>query len=169
MKKINIIATGGTIEKDYVESNGRVDNIKENLHNMLGRLRLPGLEISVCRILNKDSLDMTQEDRLLILENTVRLLKDQAPILITHGTDTMAITGNYLRAHLEKLKVPVVLTGAMVPYGFERSDALQNLTESLALLQHLKPDVWIVFHSKAIPAINACKDRINNTFTTCTE
>lgn len=164
MRKINIIATGGTIEKDYIESDGTMDNVRDNLQIMLSRLRLPDLKINSYRILNKDSLHMTSQDRQLILETATKLLAEGTPLLITHGTDTMAETGAFLKNNLPDLTVPVALTGAMVPFGFERSDALQNLTEALAVLQHIKPDVWVIFHSKAIPAIRARKDRVNNTF-----
>lgn len=52
-----------------------------------------------------------------------------APIVITHGTDTMVETGLYLKRSLGELQFPIIPTGAMTPLGFESSDGLQNLTE----------------------------------------
>ena len=62
------------------------------------------------------------------------------PIVITHGTDTMVETGLYLQKAFPALQIPVVLTGAMTPLGFEGSDGLQNLTESLLAAQLLVPE-----------------------------
>jgi L-asparaginase len=53
------------------------------------------------------------------------ILKENAPIVITHGTDSMVETGLYLLRALPELKMPVVLTGAMTPLGFEGSDGLR--------------------------------------------
>jgi L-asparaginase len=85
--------------------------------------------------MNKDSLEMTDQDRVLILGMVRAILKENAPIVITHGTDTMVETGLYLQRSLSNLEMPIVLTGAMTPLGFEGSDGLQNLTESLMAVQ----------------------------------
>ena len=68
---------------------------------------------------------MTGEDRVLILGMVRAILKERAPIVITHGTDTMVQTGLYLQRALPELDLPIVLTGAMAPLGFEGSDGLQ--------------------------------------------
>ena len=67
-----------------------------------------------------------------------------APIVISHGTDTMVETGRFLEKSFPDLKVPIVLTGAMTPLGFEGSDGLQNLTESLLAARLLAPGVFVV-------------------------
>jgi L-asparaginase len=54
-----------------------------------------------------------------------------SPFVITHGTDTILETAKYLEANLPPLSVPIVLTGAMRPLGFENSDGIQNLAESI--------------------------------------
>jgi L-asparaginase len=95
----------------------------------------------------------------LILETVNGLLGEKAPILITHGTDTMVETGLYLQRALPKLGIPIVLTGAMAPLGFEGSDALQNLTESLLALRILSPGIYVVSHNQVFPIANVRKDR----------
>ena len=77
--------------------------------------------------MNKDSLEMTDEDRAEVRDRVAGLLAEGAPIVISHGTDTMVETGRFLEKSLPDLKVPIVLTGAMTPLGFEGSDGLQNL------------------------------------------
>jgi L-asparaginase len=71
----------------------------------------------------------------------------------------MTETGMHLKARLPELHVPVVLTGAMTPLGFERSDGLQNLTESLFAARVLRPGIWVVMHGQAFPVEKVEKNR----------
>ena len=114
--------------------------------------------------MNKDSLEMTGEDRELVLR-VVKEKAAEAPVVITHGTDTMVETGRLLKQRIEDLKHPVVLTGAMTPLGFERSDGLQNLTESLFAARMLPPGVWIVMHGQVFDVDHARKDKQHSRFT----
>lgn len=158
MRRIHVIATGGTIEKMYSEQHGSVENVASKIETYLKRLRLPDTGIDTTRLMNKDSLEMTDADRAEVLA-AVRARLD-APIVITHGTDTMVETGMFLRRALgADLKFPVVLTGAMTPLGFESSDGLQNLTESFFAAKVLAPGVYIVMHNQALPVERARKDR----------
>jgi L-asparaginase len=76
----------------------------------------------------------------------------------------MVETGLHLQSALPKLDVPIVLTGAMAPLGFEGSDALQNLTESLLALRILSPGIYIVSHNQIFPISNVRKDRVLGRF-----
>jgi L-asparaginase len=76
----------------------------------------------------------------------------------------MAETGVYLQRAFPTLAVPIILTGAMRPLGFEHSDGLQNLTESLLAARLLPPGVYIVLHGQVFPAESAVKDRDAGTF-----
>lgn len=120
-------------------------------------LRLPDSDVNVVPLLNKDSLDMTDADRELILATVKGLLTENAPIIITHGTDTLVQTGLFLKQGLPDIKIPIVLTGAMAPLGFEASDGLQNLTESLVRL--LCPGIYIVMHNQVYPVGGVRKDQ----------
>src|SRR5262249_33218048 len=120
-------------------------------------LRLPDTQIDATRLMNKDSLEMTDTDRARVLE-AVRERLD-APIVITHGTDTMVDTGLYLQRALRSLRFPIVLTGAMTPLGFESSDGLQNLTESFFASRVLAPGIYVVMHNQAFPIDRVRKDR----------
>jgi L-asparaginase/Glu-tRNA(Gln) amidotransferase subunit D len=71
----------------------------------------------------------------------------------------MVETGKLLKRCLTNLAYPVILTGAMTPLGFERSDGLQNLTESLFAARTLQPGVWIVLHNQAFDVDHVRKDR----------
>ncbi len=161
---IYLITTGGTIEKGYSEQTGKVLNLDRKIGQYLERLRLPATDVRVTPLLNKDSLEMTETDRAAVAEQVASLLPPRCPIVITHGTDTMVATGLYLKTALPALEVPVILTGAMTPLGFEESDALQNLTESLLAARLLAPGVWVVIHSQVFPIDRVRKDRELGTF-----
>jgi L-asparaginase len=156
--KIHIVTTGGTIEKIYSEQTGQVENLTAKIDRYLHQLRLPDAQIDVTPLMNKDSLEMTEEDREIVLAVVKEKVRD-APVVITHGTDTMVVTGRLLKQRLSDVKFPVILTGAMTPLGFERSDGLQNLTESLFAARVLAPGVWIVMHGQVFDVDHARKDR----------
>jgi L-asparaginase len=159
-QKIFIITTGGTIEKSYDEEKGVLVNQGSHLQEMLKRLRLPYIEIQHQALLCKDSLDMSEQDRQIIrlaIEN--HLEKETFPIVILHGTDTMELTALHLYQNLTP-SVPVILTGAMKPFGFENSDALQNFTESLLAAQLLSSGIYICMHGKVhqMPGVRKSKE-----------
>jgi L-asparaginase len=165
MMRIHILTTGGTIEKVYSEQSGNMENVVARINQYVEQLRLPDTEIDVTQLMNKDSLEMTDEDRLRILEAVLARIAD-SPVVITHGTDTMVETGRLLKGRLSGLTYPVILTGAMTPLGFERSDGLQNLTESLFAARTLPPGVWIVMHNQAFDVDHVRKDRALARFVT---
>ena len=155
---IHLITTGGTIEKIYSEQSGQVENLTAKIDRYLHLLRLPDAHVEITPLMNTDSLEMTDDDRALVLD-AVRAKVAEAPVVITHGTDTMVETGRLLKRELAGLRHPIILTGAMTPLGFERSDGLQNLTESLFAARTLAPGVWIVMHGEVFDVDRARKDR----------
>ena len=160
MQRIYVIATGGTIEKVYSEQTGNVQNLDSKIDRYFKMLRLPDAEIAVAHLMNKDSLEMTDGDREKILQ-TVRqkLAAEAGPVVITHGTDTMVETGLLIKSNLPDVRYPIVLTGAMTPLGFEGSDGLQNLTESLLAARVLPSGVYVVMHNQVFPVDRVRKDR----------
>lgn len=160
MRFIHLLSCGGTIEKVYQEQTGSVENVEHKIDKYLERLRLPDTQVSVTGLMNKDSLYMTDEDRAVVVDAVrEKLAKSMAPIIISHGTDTMVETGLRIKRDLPGLEVPVILTGAMTPLGFENSDGLQNLTESLFAANLLPAGVWLVIHSQAFPIDKVRKDK----------
>jgi L-asparaginase len=76
----------------------------------------------------------------------------------------MVETGLYIKQAFPDLGVPVILTGAMKPLGFEGSDGLQNLAESLLAARLLEPGVFVVLHSQVFPIDRVRKDKELGTF-----
>lgn len=159
MQRVYLISTGGTIEKVYSEQTGNVRNLDTKIERYFHLLRLPDTEVQTIYLMNKDSLEMTPADRAQVLAEVRKTFAAPAPIVITHGTDTMVETGLLLLHSLPDLTVPIVFTGAMTPLGFEASDGLQNLTESLLAARLLPPGVWLVMHNQVFPIDKVRKDR----------
>jgi L-asparaginase len=164
MRVIYLVTTGGTIEKVYSERTGAVANVNGKIDRYLQLLRLPDADIHVVPLMNKDSLEMTNQDRVLLLGMVRAILSENAPIVITHGTDTMVESGQYLKRALPAPKVSIVLTGAMTPLGFEGSDGLQNLTEGLLAARLLSPGIYVVMHGQIFPVDRVRKDHASSRF-----
>ena len=166
-RRIAVLTTGGTIEKTYDEYTGELANHRSIVRRKLGRFRLTAAEVSVSELMSKDSLELTDDDRRAILgavRETLSAETRPTGVVILHGTDTLAKTGDLLHAELGALDVPVILTGAMRPFAMTRSDGVQNLTEALFATGVLQPGVWCVFHGRALPFPGVVKDRTRGTF-----
>ncbi|HLO41832.1 MAG TPA: asparaginase domain-containing protein [Phycisphaerales bacterium] len=170
MRLLTLITTGGTIEKTYDERTGMLDNRTSVVRRMIRRLRLDDTGVNIIELMSKDSLFMTDDDRRRICEavraagGTKELATETMGVVILHGTDTLAVTGEWLKRHIPAPRVPIVLTGAMRPFEMTRSDAMQNLTESFFATGVLTPDVYCVVHGKALAFPGVVKDRALGTF-----
>jgi L-asparaginase len=162
---VTLITTGGTIEKTYDEQTGELANRRSIVRRMLSELRLEDTEVNVLELMSKDSQFMTDGDRVRIME-VVRAMcgVGEGGIVILHGTDTLAVTGEYLQANIPQPPVPVVLTGAMRPFEMKQSDALQNLTEAIFACGVLAPGVYCVAHGRVLPFPGVRKDTERGTF-----
>lgn len=158
---IKILVTGGTFDKEYDMFNGslyfRDTHIKEILE--LGRSLV---DVRISTLMMVDSLEMTDEDRQLILFHCQRTKEDK--IVITHGTDTMAETAKLLGE--AKIDKTIVLTGAMIPYKFGSSDGLFNLGSSLAFVQSLPFGVYVSMNGMKFDWNNVQKNRKLGVFET---
>jgi L-asparaginase len=80
-----------------------------------------------------DSANATPLDWQRIGRDIAARYADYDGFVVLHGTDTMAYTAAALSFMLQGLRKPVVVTGAQLPMGVARSDALQNLITALQL------------------------------------
>jgi L-asparaginase len=151
---IRILVTGGTFDKEYNERTGQLYFKDTHLPEML-RLGRSRVDVAIRTIMMIDSLDATDADRALIVQNCAQSPEDR--IVITHGTDTMTETAAAVaRAVPGKT---IVLTGAMVPYAFGSSDGLFNLGSALSFVQVLPPGVYLAMNGKCFPWDRVRKNR----------
>lgn len=141
---IQVYITGGTFDKEYNFITGELYFKDTHLPDMF-RLGRCTQDIDVKTLMMIDSLEMTDDDREIILHNCKKSESDH--IIITHGTDTMVHTGEFLaKANIDKT---IVMTGAMIPYAFgTSSDGFFNLGSALAFVQTLPKGVYIVMNGR---------------------
>ena len=156
--KVKIFTTGGTIDKLYFD---RLSECQVGTPQIEAFLREANVtfEFAVRSLLQKDSLELTDDDRELIRQ---AILQDDAQrIIVTHGTDTMIDTARRLRDVPEKT---IVLTGAMKPACFRSTDAAFNIGFAVAAVQLLPPGVHIAMNGRLFESDRARKDRQRNCF-----
>jgi L-asparaginase len=161
MKKIRILVTGGTFDKEYDELTGTLFFQETHVPEMLRRGRCR-LDVTIETVMMMDSLDLDQAGRARIVERA--RASEETAIVVTHGTDTMVQTGRVL-ADAALAGKTIVLTGAMVPYAFGSSDGLFNLGSALSIVQALPSGVYVAMNGQHFPW-NAVR---KNTATGCFE
>ena len=141
--KILFLPTGGTIDKDYPHTTkGWAFEFGEPaVVRLLERLN-PSFEYDILVPFQKDSLEISDEDRQKLVDTINQHQADA--YIITHGTDTMIETGQYL-AQFFPGKI-IVLTGAMRPERFQNSDAPINLGMALGAVNLLQSGVYVAMH-----------------------
>src|SRR5207247_3545765 len=140
---IRILVTGGTFDKEYNEHTGQLFFKDTHIAEML-RLGRSQVEVTIRTIMMVDSLEMTDGDRALIVQNCVQSEEDR--IVITHGTDTMTETAAAIAPVVTARTI--VLTGARIPYAFGSSDGLFNVGSALSFVQALPAGVYIAMCGK---------------------
>ncbi len=160
---IRILITGGTFDKEYNELHGTLEFHETHIRKMLhqGRVTAP---VSVEKVEMIDSLDMKLKDRLKIVEHCRRAVEKK--IVITHGTDTMVQTAEVVGKYFTKKLAgkTIILTGAMIPYTFDHSDALYNLGSALAYARTLPVGVYIAMNGKYFSWKNVRKNKRKGVF-----
>ncbi len=156
--KIKIFTTGGSLDKFYstLESDFIVG---EPQAAAILRDANATLEFDVESLLKKDSLQITDEDRAMILERVS--LDPNRLIVLTHGTDTMIATAKLLTQILGKT---IVLTGAMQPAAFKATDAYFNLGGAIIAVQTLPGGVYLVMNGQVFDPHHTVKNVEKNRF-----
>ncbi|MCI9363187.1 MAG: asparaginase [Oscillospiraceae bacterium] len=159
MKKLLLLATGGTIASKKME-NGLSPQLssEEILSYLPEEARFANIETR--QILNIDSTNIQPEDWTFIAEVIQKAYEDYDGFIITHGTDTMAYTAAALSYLIQNPGKPIVLTGSQKPISDDITDARKNLADSLRFAcEGQAAGVYIVFDGKAILGTRARKVR----------
>ncbi|HEY5775072.1 MAG TPA: asparaginase domain-containing protein [Xanthomonadales bacterium] len=158
MKKLLIVTTGGTIDKIYFDDMSDYQIGEPMIGQILDQLQV-GFEFEVKQLMRKDSLHVTDEDRLKIRAEIAN--SEASHVLITHGTDSMVKTALILADIPDKT---IVLTGALNPARFRDSDAVFNIGCAVGALQALPPGVWIAMNGCIWDPQTVQKNRQKNRF-----
>ncbi len=158
---VRIISTGGTIDSspDY-DSKKKSEFQGSYLPQALAQAKLD-IQVILEPLMQKDSKDITAEDRELILKRC--LAAEENGIVVIHGTDTMCETAHFLGESGVKDKT-IVLVGSFVPLSQENSDALFNLGYAIASAQILPHGVWVAMNGEVFEWDNVRKDREKERF-----
>ena len=140
--KIKIFTTGGTIDKIYFDIKSEFQIGEPLIGQLLNEANI-SFDYKSESILRKDSLDLTEDDRRMIVKN-IRSDSSQR-ILVIHGTDTMVETAKMLVGLPEKI---IVLTGSMQPARLRESDAVFNIGYAIAAVQLLPSGVYIAMNGR---------------------
>lgn len=138
--RIKVFTTGGSLDKGYSTKESAFLVQEPQVDSVLREANVV-FEYDIESLFRKDSLELTEEDRDHILRKVSQ--EPAEHILITHGTDTMARTGQRLCVVTGKT---IVLTGAMQPASFKHTDAHFNIGFALAALQTLPHGVYLAMN-----------------------
>lgn len=159
---ILILTTGGTIDKVYFDAKSEYEVGEPQVSEILRGAGV-AFDYTVEPLLRKDSLDLTDADRVAIAER-VRAA-DAARVVLTHGTDTMVETARAVAAALGPATgKTVVLVGSLTPARFKATDAEFNVGFALAAVQALPPGVYVAMNGRVFRPDEVRKNREANRF-----
>jgi len=158
MDKLAILTTGGTIDKVYFDAASEFQVGDPVVEALLEKMNV-GFEVALYQLMRVDSLDMTDQHRALIRQAVESC--DAEHILITHGTDGMVETANWLKEIGEK---KIILTGALQPAAFSENDAVFNIGCAIGALQIVSSGVYIAMNGQIFDSSKVVKNRLKNRF-----
>ncbi len=155
---IRFLTTGGTIDKVYFDDLSQFEVGDSVLKHILTD-GLVDFDYEITPLLQKDSLEMTDEDRATL--RAYIAADDAERYVVTHGTDSMPKTAEVL-ADLEDRTIK--LTGALTPARFKATDAVFNIGMAVAAAQVAPPGVYIAMNGQVFSAGQVRKNRAENRF-----
>tara|TARA_B100001027_G_scaffold71632_1_gene48961 strand:- start:327 stop:812 length:486 start_codon:yes stop_codon:yes gene_type:complete len=150
--KVAILTTGGTFDKVYFDANSEYSIGDPCITSILDEGNVNS-NYRIQSILKKDSLDITSKERQIIKNSVQECVEER--IIIIHGTDTMVETAKSLEDIKDKT---IVLTGAMQPARFKKTDAIFNSGFALAAVQILEYGVYITMNGMVFRSDNVKKN-----------
>ena len=154
--KITVLNTGGTFNKRYNPIKGLLEVPSDNIALDKIVKSCFNVDFEIKNIVSKDSLDFTQEDREIILENILNSKSDK--IIIIHGTDTVDLTSKFIEDKVGNKKI--VFTGAMVPMSIDEVEATMNFSQAIGFLNApIENGIYLSMHGSVIEHSKLVKDR----------
>lgn len=167
MKKILLIATGGTIAS-HSGKDGLIPEIgAQGLLSCVPEV-FDFCEPSAIQIYNIDSTNVTPRHWIQLATAIRDNYEHYDGFVVCHGTDTMSYTAAMISYMVQHSPKPIVFTGSQQPIDKEDTDGRINLRDSfLYAASETASDVVIVFQGKIIAGTRAKKVRTKsfNAFT----
>jgi L-asparaginase len=159
MKKILLIATGGTIASQSSEHGLAPALGSEELLSYVPEIK-NFCKVDTVQIFNIDSTNVTPEHWLKIAQTIRENYERYDGFVVCHGTDTMAYSAAAISYLVQNSPKPIVFTGSQKPIDREDTDARINLRDSfLYATSEYASDTVIVFQGKVIVGTRAKKIR----------
>lgn len=158
MKKILLIATGGTIASSESGHGLSPSFDAEGLLALVPEIK-DMCDITGKLIMNIDSTNMNPYLMIKIAETIYANYHDYDGFVVTHGTDTMGYTSAALSYMLQNIKKTVVVTGSQIAIGALYTDAKQNVSDAIRFAIEGMPGVFVAFDGKIINGTRAKKIR----------
>ena len=155
---IRFVTTGGTIDKVYFDDLSQFE-VGDSVMKHILTDGLVEFDYEIVPLLQKDSLEMNDEDRAVLHAYIAADVGDR--YVVTHGTDTMPETAETLADLQGKT---IVLTGALTPARFKTTDAVFNVGMAVAAAQVAPPGVYIAMNGQVFEAGHVRKNRAENRF-----
>lgn len=147
MKKILLIATGGTIASG---DDGYGLTPKMSAEELLRGVTLPDAEVHAVQPFALDSTDLTPQH----WTETAAIIRDNWSdfdgFVVVHGTDTMAYGAAALYCLVQSPCKPIILTGSQLPMSDPCTDARRNLSDALRCAARGRAGVWVCFCGRAV-------------------
>ena len=167
MKKILLIATGGTIASQ-IGATGLIPEIAaEGLLKWVPEV-FEICEPSAIQLYNIDSTNVTPAHWVKLATCIRDHYEEYDGFVVCHGTDTMSFSAAMISYMVQGSPKPIVFTGSQKPIDKEDTDARINLRDSfLYATSEYASDVVIVFQGNVIAGTRAKKIRTKsfNAFT----
>lgn len=158
MGRILMLSTGGTLASSHSEK-GLAPGLHGN--DILDRIAglTEGFEIDEEELFMLDSSNMQPEEWAQLAGRIYERRKAYDGIVVIHGTDTLAYTAAALSYALQRIEIPVVLTGSQVSIENPIADATENCRAALHMAASHCPGVYVAFNRKIILGTRASKVR----------
>ena len=158
MKKILLIATGGTIASEP-SADGLAPSLPpEDLLRYIPDAK-DICELDTVQPFHIDSTNISPSHWLILEDLIEQNYEKYDGFVICHGTDTLAYTAAALSYLIQHTRKPIILTGAQKPISEDSTDAKTNLIDSLRFACSGDCGVAIVFGGQVIAGTRARKTR----------
>lgn len=159
MKKVLLIATGGTIASVKTETGLSPKTPPDEFLKYIPEAREIA-DIDVIQVLNIDSTNIEPKHWIMIKDVIEQEYDNYDGFVVTHGTDTLAYTAAALSYLIQDIDKVIAITGAQKPIVDTITDGKKNLIDAIRFsLRDKTNGVYVVFDGKAILGTRAKKVR----------